>query len=161
MKVPLGTIDFYPRYGLLPPTTNLLDIYRSHDRAVELFKISIAHKGLFRTNETLDGSPGIGQMIATRQVPVTAEMGYWADTAFIPEATDHRVNFYVNQEIMAVADRMRDMSRNSGMKHRRKRDLVEAIDCLALPSNNGVSSTHLREVLTMSALWIVGWFVLQ
>ncbi|ODM97890.1 Pancreatic triacylglycerol lipase, partial [Orchesella cincta] len=132
--VPLGSIDFYPRYGQVPPVTNPLDIYRSHERAVDLFILSITHQGLFRTNETLDGSPGIGQLIATRQVSVTAEMGYWANAAFIPGATDSRVNFYVNQEIMSVVDRNLSHAHKPGMKHHRKRDLAETIDCEALPS---------------------------
>lgn len=87
-------------------------------------------------------------------------MGYWADTAFIPGATDSRVNFYVNQDIMSIADRMRDMPRKaSGMKHHRKRrDLSQTIDCVLLPSSGGVSK-YVGNIITMGSFWIFTWIL--
>lgn len=123
--------------------------------------ISITHQGLFTTNETIEGSPGIGQLIATRQVPVTAEMGYWADTAFIPGATDSRVNFYINQDTMTRADRLTgDMPRKPGMNHRRRRDLSQSIDCTALPSS-GKAWKRTGDWLSNGVFWIASWLLLH
>lgn len=156
---PLGTIDFYPRYGLVNPVANPLDVYRSHRRAVDLFLISITHQGLFATNEILDGTPGFGQIIVTRQVSEIAEMGYWADTAFIPEDhQDHRVNFYINNEKMTRADRLSDSRQKVGMKHRRRRDLSQPIDCVALPSNANIdrfSQDALRLGIFLTFTWVL------
>jgi hypothetical protein len=140
----LGTIDFYPNYGVLNPTTRPIDIQGSHRRAVDLFIISVLHKGLFKTNETLDGSPGAkGAVERIRQVAVEAEMGYWLEDEFLPGPVDLRVNFYLSEDTMRVVDRMGDVvsqgigGHTGGHHHRRRRALVQQIECSALPNNSG------------------------
>jgi len=159
----LGTIDFYPNYGVYNPTTRPLDIIGSHKRAADLLIVSVIHKGLFATNETLDGSPGTkGAVERIRQAPVVAEMGYWLEEEFVPGPTDTWVNFYLSDQVMKLVDRMGDVvnqglvgHHNAHGHHRRRRALVKEIECVALPSSAGAISGPFYVIFVISVLQLV------
>jgi hypothetical protein len=61
-------IDFETNKGVLNPKTRPLDFVASNMRAVDLFTLSVLHKGLLAANETLDGSPGAKILLNDKEV---------------------------------------------------------------------------------------------
>jgi hypothetical protein len=101
-----------------------------------------------------------------RQVPVTAEMGYWLDYSFVPGPTDTRVNFYLGEDVMRVVERLGDVANSAnsahvhheGMRHRRA--LVKSIECSALPGNsaNVLHQPNIQYYVTLPVLATVALF---
>ena len=125
-------------------------------RAIDLFTISIQHKGLFRTRTVLYGRPGQGvTSIPSRESQKFAEMGYFADRAFIPTKPTDESFFAIDRETLQKAERFRDLS----LKTRRRRDLKNGIgseiDCYGLPSKSAQIFIPTYVLFVLAAIFVV------
>ena len=79
---PMGTIDFYPNYGYLQPSTasKIAEVAFSHERSHVLFTRSIGHKGKLKTKERFEVAPSGSKKNPKHKASTAAvEMGYYAD----------------------------------------------------------------------------------